>query len=351
MSKSKGNAVTTDDVIEKYGRDVLRYYLLSSPSWDDFYFNWADVESIAKSFIVIENTFNFVKTYVKNQGKKKNLKIEDQWILSRLNCLIENCTGYFKTYNCHKAAQEIHAFIINDFSRWYIKLIRNRTWPAYEGKDKAAAFYTLMEVTRTVSRLIAPICPFLAEHAHQIADQDQSVHIGGWPTTNKKLINKKLEKNMETAKKVVELANSIRKENGIKLRWPLKTMAINKQLKGMEKLIAEISNVKKVEFKPKLENGKEMENIRVCLDTEITDDLKKEALLREVIRKVQDMRKNNGYVVKDRITLFISTDELKQFEKEIKKAVGAAEIRYEMPEKGSEVLFEDMKIDIYIRRK
>lgn len=351
MSKSKGNVVTTDAVIEKYGRDVLRYYLLSSPSWDDFYFNWADVEAIAKSFIVIENTFNFIKIYVTNEGLKRNLKIEDKWILSKLNLLIETCTAYFSNYSCHKAAQEIHEFIVNDFSRWYIKIIRNRTWPAYEGKDKAAAFYTLLEVARTLSKLIAPVCPFLAEHAYSLSGIDESVHLSNWPVSKKKLRNKKLEKDMETAKKVVELANSIRKEKGIKLRWPLQLLIVNKRLCGMENLLAEMCNVKKVEFKSDFKETKETEGIKIYLETEITDELKKEALLREVIRKIQGMRKNNGYIVKDRISLFISTDELKQFEKEIKKAVGASAIKYQLPEKGEELVFEDKRIEIYIRRE
>jgi isoleucyl-tRNA synthetase len=186
MSKSKGNIVDPFDAVKKYGRDVLRYYLLSSAPWDDFYFNLTEIEEISKSFNVIENTFNFVKSYATKTEKPKKLNIEDKWMLSRLNSLVESFTKNFQAYNGHKAAAELYDFILNDFSRWYIKLIRDRVWPSYEGKDKAAAMYTLYEVSRNVVRLLAPITPFLAEHVYQnvlkpLGEKKESVHLCDWP--------------------------------------------------------------------------------------------------------------------------------------------------------------------------
>ena len=108
----------------------------------------------------MRNTFNFVDTYVKKFPKPKRLRIEDKWILSKINSITQNYLEYYKSYNGHKAAQEIMDFILNDFSRWYIKIIRDRVWPLYEGKDKNAAFYTLLVVTDHLVKLLSPITPF-----------------------------------------------------------------------------------------------------------------------------------------------------------------------------------------------
>ena len=350
MSKSKGNIVTPEDAVKKYSRDALRFYLLSSAAWDDFYFNWTDLERIAKSFIIIENTFNFVKLY-SGRGKKKNLKIEDKWILSRLNSLIENCTKYFSSYNAHKAALEIQDFIVNDFSRVYIKLVRDRTWPDYKGSDKESAFFVLNEVTKTVTKLLAPICPFLADKiSTEILKQD-SVHLQDWPKPEKKLINKKLEKDVEDAKKFIEAANNIRKENNIKLRWPLNLLVISKNIKSTKSMIQKLCNVKGVKFgKSQIKDYKEIDHEKVYLDIKITDKLKQEALLREVIRKIQSMRKNQDFVIKDKIEVTINKD-LKKFSNQLKKEVGAKSIVFDKVSGKKDILvFQDMKIEISIRK-
>lgn len=351
MSKSKGNVVTPEEAVDKYGRDVLRFYLLSSASWDDFYFNWTNLERVAKSFIIIKNTFNFVNLYG-GKGKKKGLKTEDKWILSRLNSLVEDCTKYFSSYSAHKAAVEIQDFIINDFSRVYIKLVRDRTWPDYKGRDKEAAFFVLNEVTDVVARLLAPICPFLAEDINKIIMKKESIHHQDWPKPDKKLINKSLEKDAEDAMRFIEAANNIRKDNNIKLRWPLSLMVITKDLKSVESIIQRLCNVKKVKFgKSKLKAYRELDHKKVYLDIEMTDTLKREALLREVVRKIQSMRKNQNLVISDRIEVTVDCKDLKKFERELKKEVGAKKIIFSQVTGKKECLsFQDMKIDIGLKK-
>lgn len=357
MSKSKGNTVEPEDIIEKYGRDVLRFYLLSSAPWDDFYFKWPDVEAIARSLIVIENSFNFVKTYAERpKTKPKKLSIEDKWILSRLNTVTKNCTQHFCSYNGHKAVTELHDFLINDFSRWYIKLIRDRTWPAYAGSDKQAAFYTLYEIGEKTSQLLAPITPYLAEQiGMEILGEKGSVHAKDWPKYDAKVISAKAEKAMNIVKNLVEAANSQRHESSIKIRWPLAKLTVDSKedLKPFAEIIKNMCNVKAVVF-AKTKNGVPFDGGKLELDTTLTEDLKKEALLREVIRKVQDMRKKSGLVVKDKIELRIEgAGELKKWEKELKKEVGAAKILF-VPAKGEKhpdfVDFEGRKIWIGIKK-
>ncbi len=358
MSKSKGNVVTPEEVAEKYGSDVLRYYLITGVPWNDFYFKLAEVGEISKLFTVIENTFNFVKTYVSKTEKPKKLNIEDEWILSKLHSLIEDCTANFKTYNAHKAALEIHNFLVNDFSRWYIKLVRDRVWPGYDGADKKAAMYTLHEVSRNVLSLFAPICPFFTEYAHimlrNLGEKEESVHLKKWPEANKKLVNKNLENDMHLCRAIVEAANSLRHENKIKSRWPLARLSIEGRniehvIQNLGGIIKYMCNVKSISAGKIKGAEKKTDKFAIYLDTFLTDELKEEALLREVIRKVQDMRKKAGMVVSDRITLSIENCNLEKFSTVLKKEVGADKITFGKAN-GEKVEFEGKKMGVEIKR-
>ena len=336
MSKSKGNITNPFDVVNKHGRDVLRYYLLSSAPWDDFYFKWIDVDEIAKAFLVVENAFKFVGTYVPEAGDASKMNIEDGWILSRLNSVIKAYNENFSSYNGHKAVQELYNFLLNDFSRWYIKLIRERTWPTYAGEDKHGAFYALSEVAKKSAILLAPICPFMAEEVYQkylkpLGAKKESVHLEDVPEADDTSINAVLERDMFKVREITEVASSIRQEAGIKLRWPLAALSlecieIDDNLHG---ILKEICNVKSIVKKGEGFATKEYGTGTVGLDTKLTEELKQEAALREVLRKVQQMRKAAGLEVKDDIELSLSDASLKAFNEEIAKQVGAKNIRYD----------------------
>ncbi|MCX6815901.1 MAG: isoleucine--tRNA ligase, partial [Candidatus Aenigmarchaeota archaeon] len=336
MAKSVGNIVAPEEVVQKYGRDVLRFYLLNSPAWDDFYFKWADVEVVAKSFVVIENTFNFIKTYV-TKIKKATLKPEDRWILSKMNSLIDSCTKSGESYNIHKCATETHDFLINDFSRWYIKLIRDRVWPAYNGKDKQAAFYTLYEVAKNIATLMAPITPFLAERVQQdvlkpLGDKAESVHLKAWPVVNKRLVDKNLENSMLLVQEISEIVSSLRKECNIKLRWPIEKIIIETKDAKVKKSIKQLKGVLRRSTNAKVvlidfgEEGfavKDFSKGKVYVSKKI---LKTEALLRELLREIQEQRKKRKLIISNKIVLFIDNDEMKQFAATIKEKVGAKEV-------------------------
>ena len=354
MSKSKGNIVTPENVIEKYGRDVLRFYYLSSVPWDDYYFKWDSVEGIAKDFVVIRNTFNFVNTYVDKLGMPESeieLKNEDKWLLSRLNTLVKNCNEYFGGFLSYKAAQEVKDFILNDFSRWYIKLVRDRVWPDYDGADKQAAFYVLTTATETLAKLLAPFCPFLAETVYQDviarlkpSPRQRSVHMCDWPVADEKIIDEKLERGMEIVKAIVEAASAARQRAGIKLRWPVGRVVVASDDEKVEEAVQKLkdalmimTNAKTVEAKKakaKIVGDFERWGFsggEVLVDREMGEALKREALLRELVREIQDMRKKNGFDVRERIKLALDSDEetkksLKTFVAGLEKEVGAAKV-------------------------
>ena len=350
MSKSKGNLVTTETTIDKYGRDVLRFYYLSRNVWDDMYFKLDELNDLAKEFMVVRNTFNFVRTYATRvpKAKPKNLKPEDKWILSRMNTVIANATDSCRSFVSQKAAAEILNFVTNDLSRWYVKLVRDRVWPEYTGKDKDAAMWTLFVATEAAAKLLAPFCPYLAEDAYQNVIKPlkkgtkESVHIEDWPTVEKRAIDAKLEEQMEIVKQLSEAANAARQKAKLKLKWPVasvvvvskdkKVAAAVKALNGTLKGICNAKKVVAASAKPKGEFafvGSAAGDVLV--ETRMDEALVREALMRELVRKIQDMRKKAGLQIKDKIRLTLNADGktnafLKKKIEELKKEVGAAKL-------------------------
>jgi isoleucyl-tRNA synthetase len=348
MSKSKGNVVTSEEIIEKHGRDLLRLYFLSGTPWDDYYFSWQDIDELAKSFVIIRNTFNFTKTYAKTKGSPENLKIEDKWILSRLNNLIKKYEDSCRKFRGHVAVQATVDFIINDFSRWYIKLIRNRVWPLYIGEDKESAFYTLFTVTESLSRLMAPIAPFFAEEIYKeiinlnSVSKEKSVHLLSMPIKDESLIDENLEYQMDIAKEIVEACASARQEAGIKLRWPIREVVVfsteekvRDSASELSELLLQMCNTKSVNVTNEQVEGefsvKDFSHGKVMVKKGFDEELLEEAMLRELVRKIQSMRKEANFNVSESIRLCLKSDEkteiiLNRHFDELKSEVGAKNI-------------------------
>ncbi len=366
MSKSRGNIVMPEDVVEKYGRDVLRFYLLSSAVWNDFYFNWEDVVDTNKMFNIFLNIHNFVKTYGENQEKPKNLKMEDKWILSKIYSLAKSSQKYGKNYEIHKVSQGAKDFILNDFSRWYIKIIRDRVSPWYDGEDKKAAQYTLLKVLNVLIKILAPITPFITEKIYQELYREkeglESIHMCSWPEIKKNLINPKLENEMELIKNLIENVYSLRQEMRAKLKWPVSKIYIkpkNKELENavnnLKEIVKIMGNFKEIELvkeMPKDLKSKEFPDGIIALG----EVLKDEALVRELIRKVQILRKNEKLKVTEKIVLWLKTDKetenlLKKHEKMVLGGVGAEKIEFELKEEKGKLEFEGKEIKIGFKKK
>ncbi len=348
MAKSLGNIVTPEEVSLKYGRDVLRFFYLSGIPWEDYYFKWEEVQDIYKKLTVVKNTFNFIKTYVNTAGNKNNLKEEDRWILSKLNSLIANATKRIEEYHPHKAAQEILDFILNDFSRWYIKIIRDRVWVSYVGKDKESAFYTLSTLADDILRLLAPFTPFLSENVYQEvvrkirSKSPPSIHMNSWPTVDEKLIDKKLEEEMEIIKQVVEAALAARQSANLKLRWPIKEVLIitkdnrvRSAVRNLEGVLNSMCNSKLSRTVDKKPSG-EFSEVKfdfghVLITKTLDEDLLNEAMLRELVREVQSLRKKNKFNVMEKIVLSLETDQntkkiISENQKKLLQEVGASKL-------------------------
>ncbi len=317
MSKSLGNVVSADDAYKELGADLLRlYYCYDIAPWETQKFSMKNAKELGRSMNIFWNVYNYFKTYSKLSKKPVGLQTEDRWLLSRLNSLVKSTTENLETFQLHSAGRGIVDFVINDLSRTYVKLIRERDDPAVD--------YTLTHSISTVCRLLAPISPFISEYIfHSI--HGKSVHLESWAKCDEKLIDRKLEEEVKTADEIVAAANAIRKENSIKLRWPLRLLTTDAGIGSVAAIVRRLANIEKVEVKKPKNPQKITPYGSVEVDTKVDECL---ALMRELTREIQKQRKAAGLVVKDRIALKIDNKDMKKYAKEIKEKVGAASVSF-----------------------
>ncbi|MCH7754181.1 isoleucine--tRNA ligase [candidate division KSB1 bacterium] len=408
MSKSKGNTVDPKNIIDEYGADAVRWYLLTvSPPWVPTKFDVEGVNEVVRKFFgTLVNVYSFFTTYAnidKFKYEKSKIVVEkraeiDRWLLSSLNRLVEKIENHLSRYDLTKAARLISEFVIDDLSNWYVRRCRRRFWKSEMGDDKLAAYETLYEVLIAVTKLLAPYTPFISEEIHKNLTQNgdanvESVHLAFYPKKNTRehtYRDTELEERMDLVRRVVFLGRALRNESAIKVRQPLSRIVVvakdqnaQNHILSMASLITEELNIKNIEFVsdtagltikkanplfkqlgPRLgKNAKMAANmirdfgekeiteleqkgeftidiekqkkvikitdleivsqsaeglvvqaddvLTAALDTRITDDLRIEGLAREFVNRVQNMRKNAGFDVIDRIKIYYETsDEL-----------------------------------------
>ncbi len=308
MHKSKGNAIWFDDGVEKMGADPMRWLYARQNIVYDLRFGYNTVEEAKRKLLTLWNGFQFFATYTsekdfpKDESKIKSKNILDQWIVSRFNNLIKANTKNLDEFKVDRAVSGLEEFFIDDLSLWYIRRSRSRLQKPKNEAEKKEMIETLYYVLLDLTKLIAPITPFLAEQMYQylrIKGMPESVHLCDWPRADEKRINQELEEKMEKARRVVSLALARRKELGIKVRQPLATLKIKEQgLKDLHCLIMDEVNIKEVK---EVIVDKNIDTIE--FDTKITPELKKEGMLRDIIRQIQSMRKGLGLKPVQRIMI------------------------------------------------
>ena len=280
MSKSRGNTVNPFDIVENYGADPLRWYLLTtSPPWLPTRFDEEGIaEVIRKFFGTLTNVYSFFTLYANIDGftgKEALIPVEqrpqiDRWINSKLNTLIANIESNLSRFEITKSARTISNFVVDDLSNWYIRRCRRRFWKPGEandvsgmGNDKLAAYQTLYHELLTISKMIAPFIPFLSEQLYQnlkagTNETPESVHLCFYPdpgSSEYQYRDEQLEQKMEIVLQTVNMGRSLRNGASIKIRQPLSEIIIynpqgrqEKLIKGMENLIKEELNVKNIRF-------------------------------------------------------------------------------------------------------
>lgn len=314
MSKSRGNIVSHDEMIAKYGVDALRWYFftINSPG-DPKRFEEKDVALRQRGFVAtLWNSFVFFDTYVakvKNQKiKDKSKNILDRWILAKLNMLAGHVTAGLNEYDLVGAARAIDQFTVNDFSQWFVRRSRRRFQHPKSAQEKDEAAAVMAHVLLTLAELSAPFAPFVSEAVYQglrkkMKMKEESVHLRGWPEWERKKSSVALDMDrvMKEVRSIVATALKLRTDAGIKVRQPLAKLQItdNKLQKqaALLDLIKDETNVKEIVF------GNEMK-----LDTTLTPGLKEEGIVREIIRNIQEMRRELGLMPKTVVGIAIGGD-------------------------------------------
>jgi len=315
MSKSKGNAVDPWSVIDAFGVDALRMHLYSiNQPGDAKNFDENNVKEVLRKVIMLlGNVVNFYGMYsseeqVTSNGKLKLENVLDKWIVAKLNELVRDVTNDLNEYHVFEASRRVIAFI-DELSTWYVRRSRDRF--KEEGADKEQALATLHHVLMTLVKVMAPFTPFVAERTYEkLGGPLESVHLEDWPEHDEKLIDGTLLADMKRARQVVELALAARDEAKIKVRQPLQQLAYKTEALSseLEALIADELNVKEVVLAKNISMRKgytvrEATGLQVSLALEITDELQREGNLRELIRKINFMRKKAGLTINDSVAI------------------------------------------------
>jgi len=315
LSKRLKNYTPPEEIIKKFGADTLRFFLLTSTAIGEDYLV-ADKrieETYRQTISTLWHTFSFFKTYADKTFKpNKNFQPEevlDCWIISRLSEIVLTMTEAMEKYDLTEGSRPIISFV-DDLSNWYVRRSRRRFQKPENRKEKNEATQTLYLTLLTLAKLIAPFIPFLAEEIYlglKKSKMSESVHLCDWPEPDKKLSDKKLEEKMTELRQVVAQVLAQRAAAGLKVRQPLASLKIKNQKlktdKELLELIKDEVNVKAIIFDETLKDGE------VKLDTKITMELKAEGLAREIVRSLQDMRKEAGLARKDAIFIAWSASE------------------------------------------
>ncbi|MGQ9708060.1 MAG: isoleucine--tRNA ligase [bacterium] len=362
MHKSWGNAIEVEEAVAKMGADVMRWVFCRHNPVQNLLFGFKVGEEVKRKLLTLWNVYSFFVTYANIDSinpcrldvTPRDLTLLDRWILSRLNSLVSHARKRLDDYDCSAVAGAVEGFI-DELSTWYVRRNRRRFWKSAEDRDKAAAYYSLYTCLVTLVKLLAPFMPFLTEEIYQNLvrscdpDAPDSVHLCRYPEPDAGLIDPQLEGEMNSVRSLVSLGHAVREKAQIKVRQPLARMLVGLKpaaekcrLEPYQEIIKEELNVREVQFlrakdmaacSERLVNEENGEFI-VGLDTSLSRELEFEGMARELVRRVQNMRKSAGFAVTDRIVLYCNgtprlIEAIKMFSDYIRQETLALQIMFE----------------------
>ena len=445
MSKHLGNAVNPFEMIDKYGADAVRFYMMTnSEPWDNLKFDPTGVDEVRRKFFgTLYNTYSFFSLYANVDGfsySEADVPVAerpeiDRWILSVLNTLVKGVEREMNGYDPTRAGRLIDTFVNDDLSNWFVRLNRKRFWGKEMSKDKLSAYQTLYTCLETVAKLLAPFAPFFADRLYTdlttaTGRDNKSVHLAAFPKADDALVDTDFEARMAIAQKITSMVLALRRKVNIKVRQPLQAIMIpaaseeqKKHIEAVKELVMNEVNVKELRFvegsgvlvkKVKCnfrtmgkKFGKLMKgiaaamsaleqeqiadlekngtialnvdgndvvveaadveiisedipgwlvsnegNLTVALEVELNDELRREGMARELINRIQNLRKENNFEITDRVNVEVSPNQevenaVSSFADYIKGQVLADNIVV-ADNDGAEVEFDEFKLNIKV---
>ena len=307
MSKNFGNYPDPKEMLQKYGGDALRLYLLGSPVMhaEDILISEEEYKNQVRGFLLpLWNVYNFFVTYANVDGWKPSKApiapkhVLDRWILSRLNVFLREVTekGY-EAYNTPAIVSLARDFLVNDLSGWYVRRSRGRFGPNSSEVHKEDGYQTLYRILIEFTKAVAPLAPFVSEEIYKNLTSEASVHLADWPVVQSELIDQKVEEEMNLARKIVEMGHSQRKEKNIAVRQPLNKLTSS----GPGKLSDDVSRIIQDELNVLEHNHHVKDEYSVVLDTELTERLKALGIARGITRQIQQERKAMGTKLHEKV--------------------------------------------------
>ena len=341
MHKSKGNTIWFDEAAEKMGVDVMRWLYLKNPTENNINFGYQSADKTRRQFhLLLWNIYRFFVTYANLSGniniqpKQDSNNVLDKWILSKLNKLIKNISRDLDQFQSSIAIEKIENFV-NDLSLWYLRRSRQRMSPENPNrKEQKDSLNTLYYILLTLTKILAPFTPFLAEEIYQnLSGQKKSVHWENWPSPIMEKIDPTLEKKMKTIRAIVSQSHSVRKKENIRLRQPLQSLKIKNLKFTIDKDLLQLTK-EEINVKEIIEEN-DQGKLTIILDTKINPKLKAEGEARDIMRKIQQLRKKRQLQPNELVTISLPSWP-KDFEKEIKEKTSVAKIK-----KGKELAIID----------
>ncbi|MCX6777907.1 MAG: isoleucine--tRNA ligase [Candidatus Micrarchaeota archaeon] len=369
MSKSLGNFVPLEEISKKHGADAFRLWSLSNTVWDDLKFNWNELGEAERTLSILWNISVFVERFEIKEEEKASLENEDAWLISRANSLVKEVTEDYESYRIHDGVRACKEFVVEDLSRFYLKLAKRRQG----GKSWQGAQRAIYHALLTSIRLLSPAIPFICEeiygrlYAKDMKGGEASISMLAWPQPNAKEIDVLLEKQMGICKNAGSAASNARQKANVKLRWPLEEAIVQTEStevkQAVEKLsgvIAAIANVKAVRLgaDPGESSGyekSEFEGGVVFVKTKMSEALYDEAMVSEVRRRIQMARKELGLVETDHINVSIAAsgtigEAVTRNKKQLADSVKAKELVVKDSGKGKEWEIEGEKVKINVEK-
>jgi len=451
MSKRLGNAVDPFEILDQFGPDATRWYMISNANpWDNLKFDEAGISEVRNKFFgTLYNTYSFFSLYAnldKFNYSEADIALEkrpeiDRWILSELHTLIKKVDRFYEEYEPTKATRAISEFVQENLSNWFVRLSRRRFWKGSYGEDKISAYQTLHTCLLNITKLSAPVAPFFMERMYRdllqgtVKVEEVSVHLSNFPTSDSSYIDSALEHKMQKAQTISSLVLSLRQKQKIKVRQPLQKIMIpvlndeqREEIIAVSDLIKSEVNVKEIELidegsgilvkqiKPDFKKlgprfGKDMkavaqivnnfgqeeilslekegeisilvndknatlckddvvissqdiegwlvansDGVTVALDVTISPDLKNEGIARELVNRIQNIRKDSGFEVMDRVEITLQEDEylnaaVNQNLEYIKQETLTEVLKFEQElNEGIEIVFDEITSRLAIKK-